>query len=249
MVTDTHAASPIGLPGPDVRGGFVSVEGIDASGKSTVARLLAERIAETGRPTLLLDRNTATASLDGYPADHLTALRSLIWDYPPDAVTSALGFGHWSHLIGAWFHAVDHTVVRPALGKGLCVITDSWLAKFAARFALSVGPVDAMATFDGVTRPDVVVWLDVPPEQCVARRTDLRSTERGEWQGLGSGDRAFIEYQGLVREVYRGFAAAESWLRVGPAEPAEVADRVLTRITAEMAAASTPAEPTSEAAL
>jgi dTMP kinase len=216
---------------------FLSVEGIDACGKSTVARLLADRVAADGRQVLFLDRRNAVASLEGYPADHLAGLRSLIWEYPPDATTSQLGFTHWSHLIGAWFAAVDHTVVRPGLDRGLWIVADSWFYKFAARFALSQGLPAGMAPFTGISRPDAVVWLDVPPEQCVLRRSELRSTERGEWQGL-SGDRAFVEYQGRVRQVYGELAAGQAWITLGPMAPEDAADTAFDRLAA---AATTPA--------
>jgi thymidylate kinase len=226
------------------RGRLVSCEGIDASGKSTVARLLADRIAADGRQVLFLDRKSAVASLDGYLADHLAALRSLIWEYPPDAMTSRLGFTHWSHLIGAWFAAVDHTVVRPGLDRGLWIVADSWFYKFAARFALSQGLQEGLAPFAGVSRPDTAVWLDVPPEECVLRRSELRSTERGEWQGLDGGARTFVEYQGRVRQVYRELAGREAWFTMGSASPKDAADRAFDHVaTATVTPAGTSASP------
>jgi thymidylate kinase len=204
--------------GDAVAGRFVSVEGIDGCGKSAVARRLVGRLATAGAAVLLLDRHSATDGLSGYPAAHLAAHRALIWDYPPDAVTSELGFGHWSHLVSAWFHAVDELVVLPALRTGRLVVADSWYAKFAARFALTVGVPDAERIFAGISVPDTVLWLDVPPEDCVRRRTRPRATESGEWQGLGGGDADFVAYQGTVRSVYQRFAATGVWHRIGPAD-------------------------------
>ncbi len=202
-----------------IRGQFVAVEGIDGCGKSTVAGQLADRLTKTGTVALLLDRHSATAGLSGYPAAHLAAHRALIWDYPADAVTSELGFGHWSHLVSAWFHAVDELVVRPALGIGTVVVADSWYAKFAARFALTVGVPDAERIFAGVSVPGSVLWLDVPPPDCATRRVRPRPTESGEWQGLAD----FVAYQTAVRSVYQRFAAIGGWHRIGPADlPATV---------------------------
>jgi len=204
-------------------GRFISVEGIDACGKSTVAAALVDRLAADGGRVSLLDRHSATTGLAGYPAEHLAALRSLIWDYPEGAVTSELGFGHWSNLISAWFHAVDHLVVRPALAVGTSVVSDSWWAKFAARFALTVGAPAAIRIFAGVAVPDLVLWLDVAPEDCLVRRPRLRATERGEWQGLDGESQGFVAYQGAVREMYLQFAMAGVWQRI---EPADVAGTV-----------------------
>ncbi|TDB91381.1 hypothetical protein E1264_01760 [Actinomadura sp. KC216] len=207
------------------RGLLVSVEGIDGSGKSELAASLAARLAEEHRDALLLDRHTATAGLSGYLADHLAGLRRLIWEYPPGAVTSDLGFHHWTGLIGAWFHGLDHLVVRPALDAGRPVVADSWFYKFTARFALTAGHSDAGEPFVGVSVPDLVIWLDVPPETCADRRPDARATERGEWQGLADEPDAFTTYQHRVRGAYRRLAAAHQWCRLGPMDLPELTER------------------------
>ncbi len=204
------------------------VEGLDACGKSTLARLLTRHLDSESGPAFLLTRRTATQRTGGYVTDHLAALRALIWEYPPHARTSDLGFGHWSALIGAWFHAVDHTLVRPLLATGTWVVADSWFHKFMARFTLQVGAADAAAPFRGLTSPDSVLWLDVPPEECANRRVEFRSTESGEWHAHADG---FVDYQRRVRGVYAELAERLGWERLEPAGVAEVAAEAYARIT------------------
>ena len=221
----TAPSGPVGAdprgPAPDVAGAgrFLSVEGIDASGKSTLAAALAGWLAARGRPALLLDRHGAVAAAEGYPAEHLAGLRRLIWEYPPQARTSQLGFAHWANLLAAWYHAVDEVVVRPAVAAGTWVVADSWFYKFAARFAVTVGPDAAQRAFVGVTAPDPVLWLDVAPQVCAGRRDTMRPTERGEWQGLdrrpaptNGPDPGFLTYQAHVRGAYARLAAEHGWL-------------------------------------
>jgi thymidylate kinase len=209
-------------------GRLIVVEGLDACGKSTLAEMLARHLGGEGRPAFLLTRHTATERSGGYVTDHLTALRTLIWEYPPHARTSELGFGHWSALIGAWFHAVDHTLVRPLLATGTWVVADSWFHKFMARFTLQVGTAAAAAPFRGLTRPDSVLWLDVPPEECAHRRVEFRSTESGEWHAHADG---FVDYQRRVRQVYVELAEKLDWERLPPADVEEVAAEAYARIT------------------
>lgn len=197
-------------------GRFVSIEGIDGSGKSTVARQLAGRIRQSGRRALLLDRSTATESVAGSVADHLARLRSLIWECPPTARTSQLGFEHWRHVLLAWFHAVDHVTVRPALADGTWVVADSWFYKYAARFALTCGLADAEQCFRGISVPSAVFWLDVDPVVCARRRASHRPTERGEWLGLDGSEQAFVDYQRRVREVYVRLAGTHHWSSIDP---------------------------------
>lgn len=214
------------VPGdPSAR--FVALEGIDASGKSTLAAELVAELRRAGEPALLVDRATAPAAAGGYPGAHLAALRALIWEYPADAQTSSLGFAHWSHLLAAWFAGVDHTVVTPALAAGSWVVADPWYYKFATRFAVTVGLDEALAAFAGISAPGTVVWLDVAPDVCAGRRTDLRSTEAGEWQGKDRGRDSFVDYQDSVREHYGTLAASLGWHTVTAPDAASLAGRLL----------------------
>jgi dTMP kinase len=210
---------------PAAGAGLIAVEGIDGCGKSSLARMLADGLSAEGRDVLLLDRGSVTGAVTGYPADHLARLRALIWDYPRDAVTSQLGFRHWSHLVAAWFHAVDHLVVRPVTAAGTLVIADSWYHKFAARFTLTAGAAAAQLPFAGLSQPRMVLWLDVPPAECAARRPRPRATERGEWQGLAAASDGFVAYQSRVRAAYASLAAEHGWERIGPGSTAEVTAR------------------------
>lgn len=222
--------SPAGPGRNGRRGLLVAVEGIDASGKSTVARGVVSRIAETGRSTLLLDRAGAAEAVAGYPASHLRGLHGLIWDYPEGARTSQLGFEHWRHLLVAWFHVVDHLVVRPAVAGGVWVVADSWFYKYVARFALTAGLTDAERSFAGVSVPSVVVWLDVDPEVCLRRRATTRATETGEWLGLDGTARAFVDYQRRVRDVYGRLASMQDWARIDLDDVEAVVGRSCARL-------------------
>lgn len=223
------APAPTGTVGT---GRLVAVEGIDASGKSTFARQVVAALVRRGRPAVLLDRATAPAAAGGYAGTHLQELRHLIWEYPEDAPTSQLGFDHWAHLLASWFAALDHTVIRPALDRGAWVVADPWYHKFAARFALRVGLEQALAAFAGITAPGSVVWLDVDPAVCAARRSEVRSTEAGEWQGNPRSRAAFVDYQGAVRGQYAALAAVHGWHAV--TAPAPDADEVVDALVADV---------------
>jgi thymidylate kinase len=212
-------------------GRFVAIEGIDGSGKSTVATGVTTALERLGRRAILASRLLVADETDGYVADHLRALRRLIWEYPEGAKTSELGFLHWAHLLASWFAAVDHTVVRPAVEAGRWVVADSWFYKFVARFAVHIGAEEAQQVFAGISAPDSVVWLDVPPEVCVSRRHSHRTTEQGEWEGIDDdGTSGFIAYQAEVRDVYRMLAGEHAWHVVDAIDPATVLDEVCIQV-------------------
>lgn len=235
--TSYGSAPAAGADGSPSRAGrLIAVEGIDASGKTSLAEGVVAALHRRGRPALLVSRASAPDLAGGYPGEHLRGLRRLIWEYDADARTSALGFEHWAHLIAAWFAAVDEVVVRPAVAAGHDVVADSWWPKFAARFATQVGPARASEVFRGVADADDVLWLDVPPEVCAARRSTVRPTEAGEWRGMPAGVDGFVAYQAQVRAQYAAMAAARGWTVLPPAEPDallgmvdDVVDRLVAR--------------------
>lgn len=202
---------------------FIAVEGIDAAGKSTVS----QDLSKTMDGAVLLSRETATELLNGYARWHVARLRQLIWGYPPGAHTSVLGVEHWRSLLTAWYAAVDELIVRPTLVGGRDVVADSWYYKFVARLALTIGLRRAGDSFAALSQPDTVVWLDVPPEICVQRRSSFRATEAGEWQAkrvadLSASDESFVSYQRRVREVYLRLAARHGWRTIRAEDPVGV---------------------------
>ena len=113
---------------------FVSLEGIDGSGKSTQARMLAEALRAEGRDVVL------TREPGGAPGAE--AIRALVLEGEPDrwsAETEALLFtaARRDHL---------ERTIRPALARGAWVVCD--------RFA------DSTRVFQGATRGDLRGFVD-----------------------------------------------------------------------------------------
>lgn len=162
---------------------FVTLEGIDGSGKSTQARLLAEGLRAAGREVV------ATREPGGSPGAE--EIRRLVLEGDPDrwsAETEILLF------TAARRDHVEKTI-RPALARGAVVICD--------RFA------DSTRIFQGITRgdltatvnqlhglmiglePDLTLLFDLDPAAGLARATARRGAEmRFEDMGLAFQTRA-----------------------------------------------------------
>ena len=192
---------------------FLSLEGIDGSGKSTQGRLLADRLRAKGHAV------TLTREPGGSPGAE--EIRRLVLEGATDrwsAETEILLFtaARRDHL---------EKTIRPALARGEVVITD--------RFA------DSTRIFQGVTRgdlsemvdrlhalmigvePDLTLLFDLDPAVGLARATARAGAElRFEDMGLG--------FQMKARAGFLALAARQDRFRVidADADPETVASRV-----------------------
>jgi dTMP kinase len=196
---------------------FLSLEGIDGSGKSTQGRLLADRLRAEGHAVAL------TREPGGSPGAE--DIRSLVLEGDPD---------RWSPETEILLFTAarrDHLekTIRPALARGEIVITD--------RFA------DSTRVFQGLTRgdltdtvnrlhdlmigvePDLTLLFDLDPAVGLSRATARPGTElRFEEMGLA--------FQEKARAGFLALAAKHPRIRIIDADgdPDTVAGRVLATI-------------------
>lgn len=198
-------------------GRFVVFEGGEGSGKSTQARLLAERWG---------------ADLTFEPGDTEVGarLRALLLDpatedLDPRAEALLMAADRAHHVA---------TRIRPALNRGRDVVCDRFVGSSIAYQGYGRGlgaePVAALSAFatDGLT-PDLVVLLSVPAEVAGERLAAAGTPDRLE----AAGD----EFHRLVGEGYLAQAAADPdrWVVVsGTGTIDEVAARVAEAIDARL---------------
>lgn len=192
---------------------FISLAGVDGSGKTTTLDMLRKAPGHLGDSVLFLDK-VASVGKAGYAHAHLSGLRELIWGHPKDAPVHLLGEMHWMHLQAAWFHAVTHCVIRPALDAGTTIVADGWYHKFLARVALvpSLDYQRVAAFFQGVAEPDCVVLLDADPTLTASRKPSFTEIEGGNFQGDEKATRrTFQRHQSALRAKFLEEAALLGW--------------------------------------
>ena len=188
---------------------FIVLEGGDASGKSTQARLLADRLRSRDRDVVETFEPGATQTG--------AAIRALLLDGdgPVDPTTEAL-------LLAADRAQEVTDVIRPALGRGADVVSDrfvpSSLAYQGVGRGLGVERVEKLNRWaTGGLEPDVVVVLDVDEAVATSRRD-------------APGDRlerAGAEFHAAVRDAYRTLGADRGWVVIdGNDDPELVSERV-----------------------
>lgn len=145
---------------------FITLEGLDGCGKTTVAKALVAKLEEQGKEVIL------TREPGGAPVAE--QIRGILLDNNNSSMTpeteallyAAARAQHWEETIS------------PALNEGKIVICDRWLGSSLAyqgwARGLGIGQVTAINDFGirGV-RPDLQVFIDVPAEVRAQRKAKL----------------------------------------------------------------------------
>jgi dTMP kinase len=197
---------------------LIAFEGGEATGKSTQARLLAERLGDGA----VLTREPGATALGA-------AVRALLLDGVDavDARAEAL-------LMAADRAQHVAEVVRPALDAGTVVVTDRYVGSSLAYQGhgrgLGVAAVAGLSTFatDGLDA-DLVVLLTVPAEVRAARLRERQGA------GLDRLERAGDDFHERVEHGFLALAAADPdrWVVVdGDAPVDDVHERVWAAVSA-----------------
>ncbi len=180
-------------------GYFITFEGPEGGGKSTQARLLAERLRAAGYPV------TLTREPGGTPAGE--AIRA-IWDDParsdllPITDLLLLCAGRAQH-VGA--------LIRPALERGEIVISDRYADSTRAYqgygSGLDFATIETLLQIaTGGLTPDLTILLDIPAAEGLARR---HSASQAGSNPLDRLDQRSLEYHQRVHAGYLQLAAQE----------------------------------------
>ncbi|KEP70942.1 dTMP kinase [Thioclava sp. BHET1] len=194
---------------------FISFEGIDGSGKSTQAHLLAEALRGRGHDVVL------TREPGGSPGAE--EIRRLVLEGDPErwsAQTEILLFtaARRDHL---------ERVIQPALEAGRIVICDRFADSTRMYQGLSRGDlravVDQLQTLMIGREPDLTILIDIDPATGLSRARGRQGhEERFEDFGLGLQEKMRAGFLDLAREYAARFAVID-----GARAPERVAQDVL----------------------
>jgi dTMP kinase len=171
---------------------FITFEGVDGSGKSTQARLLAEGLQAEGREVAAIREPGGTK----------------LGEQVRELILHGEDMAPWAEaaLFAAARAELVDEVIRPALARGADVVCDRYLDSSLAYQGIARGlgvervlQLNLLVT--GSLLPDRTFLLLVPVEQLVARRS--RQPDRIEREGdafIEQVDRAYRELAGIFAE-------------------------------------------------
>ena len=200
---------------------FISFEGGEGSGKSTQAERLAQRLRDCGYEVLKTYEPGGTTL-----GDELRELLKKHRDVQLAPESELL-------LFAAARSQLTREVIRPALQKGTVVICDRYMDSTTAYQGYgrllppeTVEAINQVAT--GGLRPDLVVFLDMPPDESIKRKRQPR--DRIEIENASFHQRVRDGYHELARRDHQRWLVInaailpdqverEVWARVEPLLP------------------------------
>lgn len=171
------------------KGLFIALEGGEATGKTTTAKVLKERLEREGFDVVI------TREPGGIPSAE--AIRNNIMDYHVDAKTEVL-----LYLAARREHLVSKVI--PALEAGKIVITDrfylSSLVYQGYARGLGIETVRELNHFVCDIYPDLNIVIDIPVQVSMARKQHVEDINRLDLEGQEFHQKVEYAYKMLCQE-------------------------------------------------
>lgn len=182
-----------------MKGLFITFEGTEGSGKTTQVKLLVQQLQEWGHTVRLIREPGGTPI--GEEIRH-----TLKHSHDNAAMTAEAEL----LLMNASRAQLVREVIRPALDKGEIVVSDRFYDSTTAYqgYGRQLDLTAVQHIIDiavGVTKPNVTLFLTVPPEVSEERLRSRQATMPFVRDRIEEADRAFFE---RVAEGYKAIAAA-----------------------------------------
>lgn len=180
------------------RGFFVVLEGIDGSGKTTIANLLLDKLSSKGFKVLYTYE----------PTDHeiVTLMRTKYRELR-DPYVDTLVFA-----LDRLIHVKEK--ISPYLSRGYIVISDRYMYSSIAYQSAMGAPMEwVMMVNQWALKPNLAIYLDIEPEEALNRRRGLES-RFPEFEK--------VEFLRKVREIYLKLVEKGMLIYVNAMQPLEV---------------------------
>lgn len=189
------------------KGVFIVIEGLDGSGKTTQARLLAKKLSK--KYNIFLTTEPSRGKIGSYIREYYLYEKQRL---PTDVEALLFAADRLEHV---------KKEVVPALDEGKLVICDRYLHSSLAYQGSSGLSIDWIRGINSkALQPDIGVFIDLAPEVVLKRLNRKRSVMET------------LETQQKVREIYLKFVENGELVRIDGDKPKEdVATNLYSKVT------------------
>lgn len=182
------------------KGIFLVIEGLDGSGKTTQAALLAEKLKKNHN--ILLTAEPSHGKIGKFIRESCLYENTRL---PTEAEALMFAADRIEHM---------YSEVKPALDEGKLVICDRYIYSSLAYQGNSGLSLEWIKNINArALQPDICIFIDVPPEKVIERLQRKKSVMET------------LEMQKKVREVYMKYVAKGELVRVdGDKDKEQVAE-------------------------
>lgn len=152
------------------------IEGLDAAGKATQSKMLADYLTSTGREAVVMSFPRYETTLGKAMKRHLhqeIAMREPpvvppVLDVAPE---DALAFQAWM----LWDKVDAVLDIGAHIKAGCVVVCDRWMpSAYAFGVADGLDPSLLLRAMEVLPKADISIFIDLPPEEAQRRRPELR---------------------------------------------------------------------------
>ncbi|MCW3983743.1 MAG: dTMP kinase [Candidatus Bathyarchaeota archaeon] len=188
------------------KGVFIVIEGLDGSGKTTQATLIAEKLSKSY--DVLLTAEPSRGKIGTFIRECCLYEQTRL---PTEAEALLFAADRIEHM---------QTELKPALDQGKLVICDRYVYSSLAYQGSAGLSLDWIKTINArALQPDFCVFIDVPPEKVIERLQRKRSVMET------------LETQQKVREVYLKYVEKGELVRVdGDRDKQAVAEELYVKV-------------------
>jgi dTMP kinase len=185
---------------------FLVIEGLDGSGKTTQATLLAQKLID--KYEIFLTAEPSRGKIGTFIREGCLYEQTRL---PTEAEALLFAADRIEHMV---------TELKPALDAGKLVICDRYVYSTLAYQGSAGLSLDWIKTTNArALQPDFSIFIDVPPERVLERLQRKKSVMET------------LDTQQKVREVYMKYVANGELIRVdGDREKYAVADELYTKV-------------------
>jgi dTMP kinase len=189
------------------KGVFIVIEGLDGSGKTTQANLLARKLEKTHK--VLLTAEPSLGKIGSFIREDCLYEEKRL---PTEAEALLFAADRIEHM---------YSEVKPALEAGKLVICDRYIYSSLAYQGSAGLSLEWIKTINArALQPDFSLFVDVPPERVIERLQRKKSVMET------------LETQQKVREVYLKFVAKGELVRIDGDKPKDaVAEELYAKVS------------------